>query len=80
MTTIALPTLPPSPLETAPSPEEIEALSAEVRALAVARDAVILAHNYQRPEVHAVADYVGDSLGLSPVSYTHLTLPTTPYV
>jgi quinolinate synthase len=46
-------------------PEEIEALSREVRALARERDAVILAHNYQVPEVQDVADFVGDSLGLS---------------
>jgi quinolinate synthase len=37
----------------------------EVKALARERDAVILAHNYQVPDVQDVADYVGDSLGLS---------------
>jgi quinolinate synthase len=47
------------------SPEEIAALSKEVRALAVQRNAVILAHNYQLPEVQDVADHMGDSLGLS---------------
>jgi quinolinate synthase len=47
------------------SPEEIAALSAEVRALAAERNAVILAHNYQLPEVQDVADHMGDSLGLS---------------
>ena len=45
--------------------ENIPALADEVRALAVQRGAVILAHNYQLPEVQDVADYVGDSLGLS---------------
>ena len=47
------------------SPEEIARMQAEVRALAAERGAVILAHNYQVPEVQDVADYVGDSLGLS---------------
>jgi quinolinate synthase len=45
--------------------ESVPQLQAEVRALARERDAVILAHNYQVPEVQDVADYVGDSLGLS---------------
>ncbi len=40
-------------------------MQAEVRALASERNAVILAHNYQVPEVQDVAHYVGDSLGLS---------------
>jgi quinolinate synthase len=44
---------------------EIGTLQEEVRALAAERDAVVLAHNYQVPEVQDVADYVGDSLGLS---------------
>ncbi len=44
---------------------DIPALQAEVRELAEQRDAVILAHNYQVPEVQDVAHYVGDSLGLS---------------
>ncbi len=45
--------------------ENIPALKREVRALAEKRNAVILAHNYQLPEIQDVADYVGDSLGLS---------------
>ncbi len=46
-------------------PEQVAALSEEVRALASERGAVILAHNYQLPEVQDVADYMGDSLELS---------------
>jgi quinolinate synthase len=45
--------------------EDTRALQREVRELARQRNAVILAHNYQVPEVQDVADYVGDSLGLS---------------
>lgn len=46
-------------------PPNVEDLSREIRRLAAERRAVLLAHNYQLPEVQDVADYVGDSLGLS---------------
>ena len=47
------------------SAHEVAALEAEIRSLAQERDAVILAHNYQLPEVQRVADQVGDSLQLA---------------
>jgi quinolinate synthase len=45
--------------------DNVPAAQEEVRALARERNAVILAHNYQVPEVQEVADFVGDSLALS---------------
>ena len=54
------------PVETiGDSPSEIISKQQRVARLKEERNAVILAHNYQRDEVQEIADYVGDSLGLS---------------
>ncbi len=58
---LALPVIEPSGL----TAERIGELQQQIRTLARQRDAVIIAHNYQRPDVQDVAHFVGDSLGLS---------------
>jgi len=44
---------------------EQQALKNEIRRLAKERNALLLAHNYQRDEIQEIADICGDSLGLS---------------
>lgn len=58
----------PVPSEASTDGWDREAWAADVRRLARERDAVILAHNYQLPEIQDIADHVGDSLALSRVA------------
>src|SRR5829696_420847 len=46
-------------------PANLDALSRDIVALKKKLNAVILAHNYQVPEIQDIADFVGDSLGLA---------------
>ena len=50
---------------TAQDVREFELLHEEIRALKKERNAVIVAHNYYRPEILKIADFVGDSLELA---------------
>src|SRR5699024_1617537 len=44
---------------------DTQTLVSEIKQFKEEKNAVILAHNYQVPEVQDIADYIGDSLGLS---------------
>ena len=47
------------------TPSTQEEIARQIQDLKRTKNAVLLAHNYQIPEVQEIADFVGDSLGLS---------------
>lgn len=63
-TTQELPMLHPD-FPTQLSEKEIASLQKDIKEKALSTDTIILAHNYQLPEVQEIADFVGDSLELS---------------
>ncbi|MFM1941296.1 MAG: hypothetical protein RI897_278 [Verrucomicrobiota bacterium] len=63
--TVATPTTETAGVRTPTPPARLDELSQSILQLKQQLNAVILAHNYQVPEIQDLADYVGDSLGLA---------------